>query len=57
MFVHAPIECPTRLLPVVTFPTLLDGDCIIMQQLRTPRLKITRQQRTQTLRDGNVRVP
>ena len=43
MSIHTPIERPTSLLPLFTFPSCLDGDGIITQQPHTPRLQIVHQ--------------
>ena len=38
MSIHTPIERPTSLFPLFTFPSCIDGDGIITQQPHTPRL-------------------
>ena len=43
MFIHAPIECPARLLPLVIPSIPLDWDRILTQQLHASRLQVTHQ--------------
>jgi hypothetical protein len=57
MSIHTPIERPTSLLPLFTFPSCIDGDGIITQQPHTPRLQITYQQKFEKWEGGDLRVP